>query len=307
MKIEIRWAITVFFATAIVFAATSLVLLNSQDGAEVVATNSDEFVTPTSAVQTTAATPSDIEQDSLSTQLLDTPTTAQETTTTLAETTTTPAPEEFITFTPNEFRDLFDTSELPNLVALETPEPITGNASADIHIRSLAEARGYELQPIPNDAIGAVDGFRLQARALIAWQDMANAAEADGIDLRLISGLRLPEIQKNLFLGRLTEVTSNFAEISTGKYDSQIQEILDTSAIPGYSKHHTGYAIDIASESNSLTDFVNTDGYDWISANNFENAKEFGFVPSYPEGAESLGPLPEPWEYVWVGRDKLVN
>ncbi len=312
VKLEIRWAITVFFAAAIVFAVTSLVLLDSGSDSNTIAADSSDFNnSPTEiAAATTTSIQVSTEQDSISTQLLASPSTVlpePESTTTLAETTTTTAPDKFATFTPNEFRDLFDPSTLPNLQPIDSPQAITGNSEADTHIRSLAEARGYSLRPIPVDSLGSVNNLKLQPRALIAWQDMSAAAEAQGVDLRLISGLRLPEAQKNLFLTQLNRVTTNYSQIPSGQYDSQIQEILNTSAIPGYSKHHTGYAIDIASDSNDLKDFINTNGYDWISANNFENAKEYGFIPSYPEGADSQGPLPEAWEYVWVGQDALLN
>ncbi len=301
--------ITVFFITLLAFALTSIALLLTQDNSTPIIASSPDEATPNTTVAVASDTQLDTsEQNSVTTQVLAQPTPENsESSTTTNQTTTTEAVETFITFSPNEFRDLFDTSELPGLNDRGLPKAITGNTSADTHIRSLATTRGYELQPTPNETLGTVDGFRLQPRALVAWQDMVSAATNDGVDLRLISGLRLPEIQQELFIDRLIEVTTDFDQISSGSFDSEIEEILDTSAIPGYSKHHTGYAIDIASESNSLTAFETTKGYQWISTNNFENAKEYGFIPSYPEGADSQGPLPEPWEYVWVGRDKLVN
>ena len=297
--------IAVFFITLFAFVLTSIALLQSQDSsAPIIASSSDQVASDTTVPVASDTQLDTSEQNSVTTQVLAQPTPETSTTN---QTTTTEAVETFINFSPNEFRDLFDTSELSGLNDRGFPRAITGNNSADTHIRSLATTRGYELQPAPDETLGTVDGFRLQPRALVAWQDMVSAATNDGVDLRLISGLRLPEIQQELFVDRLVEVTTDFDQISSGSFDSEIEEILDTLAIPGYSKHHTGYAIDIASETNNLSDFENTEGYDWISTNNFENAKEYGFIPSYPEGADSQGPLPEPWEYVWVGRDKLVN
>ena len=40
-------------------------------------------------------------------------------------------------------------------------------------------------------------------------------------------------------------------------------------------------------------------------ADNFYNAKRFGFIPSYPDDLNAQGPNPEPWEFVWVGVDLI--
>ena len=108
--------------------------------------------------------------------------------------------------------------------------------------------------------------------------------------------------QRSIFLNNFgTDFTH--AQILKGHADEQLHLILTTRSIPGYSKHHTGYTIDITDRSigYDFTKFKNTSGYQWISKNNFENARKFGFIPSYPEGAEILGPTPEAWEYVWIG------
>ena len=55
-----------------------------------------------------------------------------------------------------------------------------------------------------------------------------------------------------------------------------------------------------------FTDFGSTRAYEWLSSDNYLNAKRFGFIPSYPQGAGKQGPDPEPWEYVWVGEDRLL-
>ena len=97
-------------------------------------------------------------------------------------------------------------------------------------------------------------------------------------------------------------------EIAAGQADHLIEEVLRYSSIPGFSKHHSGYTVDISdpSRGDPFTEFRQTEGFAWISAHNYLKAKRFGFVPSYPEGAERQGPEPEPWEYVWVGEDRLL-
>jgi len=89
--------------------------------------------------------------------------------------------------------------------------------------------------------------------------------------------------------------------------DSELDGILATTAIPGYSRHHTGYTVDIGCGNEPAIAFELTVCFDWLSANNYKNAKTYGWIPSYPEGAGQQGPEPETWEYVWVGIDALTE
>ena len=77
---------------------------------------------------------------------------------------------------------------------------------------------------------------------------------------------------------------------------------MQVTAPPGYSRHHSGYTIDI---SGSTPIFANSPGFDWISKDNYANSREFGFIPSYPPNTPNQGPNPEEWEYIWVGKDVL--
>jgi LAS superfamily LD-carboxypeptidase LdcB len=96
-------------------------------------------------------------------------------------------------------------------------------------------------------------------------------------------------------------------EIARGDADDVVDLVLQTSSIPGYSKHHTGYAMDWAdlTSGKGFTDFVETPAHRWLAKDNYHNAKRFGFIPSYPPGASQQGPDPETWEYVWVGVERL--
>lgn len=68
---------------------------------------------------------------------------------------------------------------------------------------------------------------------------------------------------------------------------------------PGFSEHHTGYAIDISTYENSVMATFTGDGaYSWIP----ENAHKYGFILRYPEGKEEItGISPESWHYRYVG------
>ena len=73
-----------------------------------------------------------------------------------------------------------------------------------------------------------------------------------------------------------------------------IDDILAVVAAPGFSEHHTGRAVDIATPgSRPLTEeFENSPAFQWLN----QRAAEFGFSMSYPPGNPS-GFIYEPWHW----------
>ena len=72
------------------------------------------------------------------------------------------------------------------------------------------------------------------------------------------------------------------------------------SAPPGYSEHHTGYAIDIGDAdvpaTNLSPDFENTAAFKWLR----ENAAYFSFELSFPrDNPQNI--MYEPWHWRFVG------
>lgn len=221
-----------------------------------------------------------------------------------------------IEFTGNQFRDLYRQVMLsyPNTEAFTTPPSITGDVDADAHIRKLAEARGFVLTRIPVTPLvkldeplvsGETDDL-LQPLAYQGWQDIKAAAKKDGIPLTIMSAYRSPEFQRNLFMQRLSARGVSQQQIATGDVDEAINANLGLTAVPGYSRHHTGYTVDFWCEDGSGV-FANSTCFKWLKTNNYLNAKNAGWIPSYPDGADEQGPEPEPWEYVWVGHDVLFK
>lgn len=210
------------------------------------------------------------------------------------------------TFSGVDFKNLYYSITLPGTSAITSPPSITGNSAADARIQSLATARGYRLQSSPTVGLSSAGGYPLQAAAASGWAQLQQAAQADGIGLSIISGYRSVADQRSLFINRLAAY-GDFSnkQIANGKADAAINQVLITSSIPGYSKHHTGYTIDIQTNGSAFESFGSTTGFAWISANNYYNAKRFGFIPSYPDGAGAQGPNPEAWEYVYVGTSYL--
>ncbi len=122
---------------------------------------------------------------------------------------------------------------------------------------------------------------RLAPVAAAKWREMAASAEAAGIRLLLVSGFRSFDYQGELIRKKLSRGQS-------------IAEILSVNAAPGFSQHHTGLAVDIATPgSRPLTEeFEHSDAFRWLTA----NAASFGFSMTYPRD-NPWGFIYEPWHW----------
>lgn len=211
----------------------------------------------------------------------------------------------FKKFTGQQFEDLYNSFAYPNTELINENTPITGNDKADARIRQLAIAKGYKLRSAPvTDTFKTVQkGMKLQIRAADGWIALKNRAEKTGLKFSLAAAYRSAEDQKTIFLSKLSNIPVGM--IAEGKADDSINEVLKRTALPGYSRHHTGYTVDIACLSDPGVKFENSKCFKWLNADNYLNAKKSGWIPSYPSGAGKQGPDPEPWEYVWVGIDAL--
>ncbi|MEM8817582.1 MAG: M15 family metallopeptidase, partial [Pseudomonadota bacterium] len=109
--------------------------------------------------------------------------------------------------------------------------------------------------------------LELAPDALAAWRSMTAAAAAEDVSLLPVSGFRSYDYQARVIRKKLNAGQS-------------IEQILCVNAAPGFSEHHTGRAIDIASPgSRPLTEeFELSQGFTWLEA----HAGRFGFRLSYP-------------------------
>lgn len=175
-----------------------------------------------------------------------------------------------------------DSSFAAEIAALHAALGIAG----DYH-----QAIGLPLQPEPPQLVDAgQDMFgrpqQMTPATLTAWQAMRDRAHSEGITLLLVSAYRGVSYQ---------------AEVIRRKLDSgrSLEDILQVNAAPGYSEHHTGRALDIATLNSPPleTGFDQTDAFAWL----LKNADEFGFVLSYPEGSASAISY-EPWHWCFRAR-----
>ncbi|MDP1980632.1 M15 family metallopeptidase [Undibacterium sp.] len=150
----------------------------------------------------------------------------------------------------------------------------------------LLEQRNLLIQQEASELVLAETGedgwqYLLTPEANLAWQAMKQAANQDGIALLMISAYRSIARQSEIICNKLAE----------GK---TLEDILLVCAPPGYSEHHTGRAIDIATPEDPELEisFDTTTAFAWLQ----NNAGRFGFHMSYPPG-NSSGFQYEPWHW----------
>lgn len=136
-----------------------------------------------------------------------------------------------------------------------------------------------ELVEVGPNLVGSMQ--RLEPNSARKWRQMVAAAAEEGITLLLVSGFRSVDYQARLIRKK----------INAGQ---DIAAVLAVNAAPGFSEHHTGRAVDIATPgSRPLTgDFENTEAFGWLQ----RRAADFGFAMSYPEG-NPCGFVYEPWHW----------
>jgi LAS superfamily LD-carboxypeptidase LdcB len=234
----------------------------------------------------------------------------------MAKTVALPAPKlvpRLKTFNGTEFSALYALIAYPNTQEILTSTSITGDEKADERIAVLAKARGYVLRSLPVSTITkigepALDGDDLlQEKAARAWVELKDSASKSGLPLQLTSAYRSPEFQRELWLSRMSALGVDAKAIASGQVDDKVNMLLETTAPPSFSRHHTGYTIDVACDGVGLAKFEGTVCYQWLAKDNYKNAKTLGWIPSYPKDSALQGPNPEPWEFVWVGKDALTE
>jgi zinc D-Ala-D-Ala carboxypeptidase len=126
----------------------------------------------------------------------------------------------------------------------------------------------------------------LDRDAAAAFDQMVTAAKTDGVTIVPISGFRTIADQEKLFKRQIQRQGSETAAATL-------------SAPPGYSEHHSGYALDIGDGTRPKTDvkfeFEEAPAYKWM----ISNAKRYGFELSYPRN-NVQGVSFEPWHWRFV-------
>ena len=120
----------------------------------------------------------------------------------------------------------------------------------------------------------------IDKNTLLNYQNMEKVAKQNNLNFCLFSSFRSYEKQNKLW--ELNGFITN-----------------DYLAIPGFSEHQTGLAVDIACLETGLTSyFENTLEFKFLK----ENAHKFGFILRYPKDKKHITGYPyESWHYRFVG------
>ncbi len=176
----------------------------------------------------------------------------------------------------NEDADVATTSRNRAVQLAPTSRTLLGHRAFD-------EAPEDDLVPLESNP-----EIRLRTAAAEQFEAMRQAASRAGHTLMPLSGFRTLEEQEYLFFDIKAERAQN-AETRA-----------EVSAPPGYSEHHTGYAIDIGDATQPGThlqeEFGDTEAFDWLEENATRFGFELSFLPNNPQGV-----VFEPWHWRFVG------
>jgi zinc D-Ala-D-Ala carboxypeptidase len=121
----------------------------------------------------------------------------------------------------------------------------------------------------------------LERQTAAKWRAMVAAAKHDGVTLMVVSGFRSFDYQRKIIERKLAKGLS-------------LDQILSVSALPGFSEHHTGRAVDIGTPGcPPVTEaFDQTSAFEWLT----RKGPDFGLQMSYPKD-NNLGVIYEPWHW----------
>jgi D-alanyl-D-alanine carboxypeptidase len=145
--------------------------------------------------------------------------------------------------------------------------------------RKPAYEEAVDLVDVGPNLVGLMQ--RLTPETAAKWAEMVEAAAIDGVTLLIVSGFRGIDYQARLIRKKI-----NAGQI--------VSDILQVNAAPGFSEHHTGRAVDIATPgSRPLTEeFEHSEAFRWLTA----SAARYGFSMTYPR-ENAYGFIYEPWHW----------
>ncbi len=137
------------------------------------------------------------------------------------------------------------------------------------------------------EGVGNADTHKMREVAADALNEMFDAAEEEGIYLRMRTGFRSYKYQESLF--------ASYAERNGEEAANRF------SARAGQSEHQSGLCCDVGGKSEGYAlsyKFGETPEGKWVK----EHCAEYGFIIRYPEEAEWItGYVFEPWHIRYVG------
>ena len=140
------------------------------------------------------------------------------------------------------------------------------------------------------------DDVEVENEAYDAYLQLKDALLAEGIHVDLDSARRSVAAQQQIW----DDFTVKYGEAYTKRYV----------AVPGYSEHHTGLALDLYLNIDGTDVYENEDMvvYTDIWASIKDKLPEYGFILRYLEGKEAItGYGYEPWHIRYVGSKEIAK
>ncbi len=131
----------------------------------------------------------------------------------------------------------------------------------------MSPTKGYKSGSPFSIKVVTVDGKKVEWKTANAFYKMAKAAKKDGVNIAVVSGFRSMSEQQYLY----------------NCYKCGCCNGGNLAAVPGYSNHQSGHALDLNTSSPGV--------YSWLS----KHGHKYGFKRTVPS---------EPWHWEWWGQDK---
>jgi D-alanyl-D-alanine carboxypeptidase len=185
------------------------------------------------------------------------------------------------------FRTFFPPA--PTVGSTPTPSPTPSLEAIPEPVENILGHLPYpEVDQSELRAISSDGRIRLRSAAADKFKQMQAAARAQGVMLTPISGFRSVSEQEYLFFQVKAE------------RNQETKQRAEVSAPPGYSEHHTGYAVDIgdgrAPAADLQQNFAHTAAFKWLEKNAARYSFELSFARDNPQGISY-----EPWHWRYVG------
>lgn len=144
------------------------------------------------------------------------------------------------------------------------------------------ECDGANLVSIGLDLLGREQ--RLERRTAERWVAMQAAAEREHVIIGVVSAFRSFDYQRGIIARKLAAGQS-------------VEQILAVSALPGFSEHHSGRAVDVGTPGcpHLTEEFEQTAAFSWLT----RHAADYGFQLSYPR-ENPRGIVFEPWHWLFL-------
>lgn len=157
-----------------------------------------------------------------------------------------------------------------------------------------------DAEPAPELSVADdATGEQLETEAAASYRKMAQAAQADGVELNLVTGWQDADARTTAYEARLAAYSAENSRLSdeeTAAHTASLQPTADTS------EQGTGYCADILSPdcTEKSTAFSETRAYEWLTA----YAADYGFILRWPEERQSAtGMVYAPWHWRYVGAE----